>query len=148
MARADDCVIIRARVGATKYHFRPSQLEYAGNRTEVNEVAGVAESGAVKIARLSTAVPIFYEFRIKEMRSADDTTSTAGLTYRGFASLTTVVTSVCDYRRNAVLLKLAGLTDSDGNYVSVRFWDSAWSTSMDPETPDSYSGKMTFRKEV
>lgn len=147
MARADECVILRSGVGATKYIFRPGQLELAtAPRYEVNEVVGVAESGAVKIARLSTAIQTWYEFRVKSLKSADATVGS--VLYRGFASLDSFVTSVADYRRTAVQLKLAGLTDSDGNYISVRFWDSTIPVTLDPDTPDSYSGKIVFRKEV
>lgn len=149
MARADECVILRSGVGATKYIFRPGQLELAtAPRYEVNEIVGVAESGAVKIARISTARQIFYEFRVKQLKFADDTTATAGMTYRGFSSLENFINSVADFRYNAVQLKVAGAADSDGNYVSVRYWDSTIPVSQDPDCPDSYSGKLVFRKEV
>lgn len=140
MAAADDALILK--VGVTKYYFSPGDVEEIGQRYEENQAVGVAEDGTVKVALIAAADVRYIEFRVNSMPAASRTYNT--LTVQGWTGLLAILRAL-RMRAYTFGLKMAGVTDTSGNYLTVRYWDS-----VIPETAEgaSYTGKLTFRVEA
>lgn len=146
---AADCFALATDDLVTKLYFRPGCVSVKENRSEMNQIASVMESGRVVVTNMSPAIQSFIEVDISNMRAAAASGSVyGGVTIAGFDTLRNFIQYGAVFRKNVIRVKLKGASDVTLSYVQYRIWQASFDETPLDSMDDNYSTHLLLRREL